>query len=156
MPLRKQASHSAAVAALLVLWLIGDCGSPVLASAVGGAPGPTARVTVSGRQLLWDGKPMHLKGVNWNPVPWGGTHPPSATDYQDSVERDAELLHQMGVNAVRTYTPMTDHMVLDKLWARGIWVINTVYGYAGQSPQQAAEYVTAVKDHPAILMWVSS
>ncbi|CAE8667943.1 unnamed protein product [Polarella glacialis] len=97
---------------------------------------------------------MHLKGVNWNPVPWGGTHPPSATDYQTSVERDAELLHQMGVNAVRTYTPMTDRMVLDKLWARGIWVINTVYGYAGQTPQQAAEYVNAVKDHPAILMWV--
>jgi len=106
-------------------------------------------IQVRGRQLLVGGRPVHLKGVAWNPVGKGHHH----TDFATFVDRDADLLAKAGVNAVRTYSPITDRGVLDKLWARKIWVVNSVYNYGGNSPSSVIDAVNAVKDHPAILMW---
>ena len=61
-----------------------------------------------------------------------------------------------GINAVRTYNPITDRGVLDVLWSHGIYVIMTIFydsGY-GDSARQAKANVCAVKSHPAILMWL--
>ena len=44
--------------------------------------------------------------------------------------------------------------VLDILWARGIYVMNTVYIWGGAPVESLREKVNATKDHPAILMWV--
>ncbi|CAJ1367611.1 unnamed protein product [Effrenium voratum] len=115
-------------------------------------PSPDKRIQVVGRQLLVNGAPLHLKGVAWNPVPKGGRHP-ADLDFASFVEKDAELMQSMGINAVRTYEPITDKAVLDTLWSRGIWVVNSVYNWGGASADSAANPVNAVKDHPAILMW---
>jgi len=113
---------------------------------------PRSRIEVRGRQLLVDGKPLHLKGVAWNPIPKGGRHPANL-DFAGNVERDAEMMQQAGINAVRTYEPITERAVLDALWARGIWVVNSVYSWGKAPPDSVIKIVDAVKDHPAILMW---
>ncbi|CAE7648347.1 lacZ [Symbiodinium necroappetens] len=115
-------------------------------------PSPNARIQVVGKQLLVDGKPLHLKGVAWNPVPKGGRHPQDL-DFARFVEEDAQIMQSMGINAVRTYEPITEKWILDTLWRRGIWVVNSVYNWGGASARDAANPVKAVKDHPAILMW---
>ncbi|CAE8588553.1 unnamed protein product [Polarella glacialis] len=113
---------------------------------------PRSRIEVRGRQLLVDGKPLHLKGVAWNPIPKGGRHPANL-DFAGNVERDAEMMQQAGINAVRTYEPITERAVLDALWVRGIWVVNSVYSWGKAPPDSVIKIVDAVKDHPAILMW---
>lgn len=107
---------------------------------------------MQGQRLLVDGEPLHLKGINWNPIGRGGTHP-WGLDFAGFVAKDSELMESAGINAVRTYEPLTDRAVLDLLWQRGIFVINSVYSYGGADVQSAVDVVQAVKDHPAILMW---
>ena len=116
------------------------------------APSPNQRIQVIGRQLVVNGKPLHLKGVAWNPVAKGGSYPRDL-DFAGFVEQDAALMQRMGINAVRTYEPITDAKVLDILWSKGIWVVNSVYNYGGSSASSAGDAVRATKDHPAILMW---
>jgi len=95
---------------------------------------------------------VHLKGVAWNPVPRGGRHP-FDLDFTGYVAQDAELMAKAGINAVRTYATITDSGVLDALWERGIWVLNDVYTYGGDSVESVVSRVRSVMDHPAILMW---
>eukprot|EP00435_Cladocopium_sp_Y103_P061611 s423_g23.t1 len=115
-------------------------------------PSPNKRIQVVGKQILVDGTPLHLKGVAWNPVPKGGAHP-ADLDFSSAVEEDAKLMKTMGINAVRTYEPITEKWVLDTLWSQGIWVVNSVYNWGGADADSAAAPVKATKDHPAILMW---
>jgi len=107
---------------------------------------------VSGRQLIIDGRPLHLKGVAWNPVKKGGGHP-WGLDMRGSVNQDADMMQKAGINVIRTYHPITDRAVLDAFWSRGIWVVNSVYNYGKTGLAEVADIVNAVKDHPAILMW---
>mmetsp|Transcript_28006 Transcript_28006/g.65387 ORF Transcript_28006/g.65387 Transcript_28006/m.65387 type:complete len:1025 (-) Transcript_28006:246-3320(-) len=110
-------------------------------------------VQVVGRQLIVDGHALHLKGVCWNPVPKGGVHPKDL-DFRGFVESDSRLMAQAGINAVRTYDAITDRDVLDILWKRGIYVLNTVYVWGKAPMDTVVKSVNAVKDHPSILMWV--
>lgn len=110
------------------------------------------RIQVRGRQVLVDGKPIHLKGVAWNPIPQGGRHPQNL-DFASVVAQDAELLARAGVNIVRTYEPITDLVVLDKLWEHKIWVMNGLYNWGGASVDSVIGKVNSVKHHPALLMW---
>ncbi|MBN2435961.1 MAG: carbohydrate-binding protein [Spirochaetes bacterium] len=112
----------------------------------------TDGVTVNGRRIMVNGEPFYIKGVCWNPVGVGGTHP-AGLDFTGYVRQDATLMQQAGINAVRTYEAITDRAVLDLLYEKGIYVINTVYGWGGNDPSSVVEAVNAVKDHPAILMW---
>jgi len=114
---------------------------------------PAEGVAVDGRGLYVDGRPFHVRGVNWNPVPRGATHP-SGLDYAGFAERDVPLMSAAGINAVRTYEPLLDTDVLDRLHAAGIYVLDTVYPYGGDEPSVVVDRVNAVKGHPAILMWV--
>jgi hypothetical protein len=110
-------------------------------------------VQISGRQLLVNGQAFHIKGMNWNPIPWNGSHPQDL-DYEGFISQDGELMARADVNTIRTYEPLTNLEVLDKLWDYGIWVMNTVYPNGAADPQTAVDVVNQVKDHPAILMWV--
>ncbi|CAK0881499.1 unnamed protein product [Prorocentrum cordatum] len=111
------------------------------------------QVEVSGRRLLVGGAPFHIKGVCWNPVPSGGTHP-ADLDFAGFAATDAELMAIAGINVVRTYEAINDTRVLDELWRHKIYVLNTVY-VSGEYPVESAlSTVEMVKDHPAILMWV--
>jgi len=119
------------------------------------APAPPAgmptggRIEIRGRQVLVDGKALHLKGVCWNPV--GVSH--RSAEFRHFVDQDADLMAKAGINAVRTYAAITDKYVLDKLHEKGIYVINSVYNSGGSSVSSVAAKVRAVKDHPAILMY---
>jgi hypothetical protein len=100
-----------------------------------------------------DGEPFQIQGVCWNPVPRGGVHPDDL-DFAGYAEGDAALMRQAGINAVRTYDTITDPAVLDTLHDAGIRVLNSVYAWGGEGPEAVDGRVAAVKDHPAILMWV--
>ncbi len=109
-------------------------------------------VVLNGSQIIVDGEPFYIKGVCWNPVTKGESHP-GGLDYLGTVEEDARLMREAGINVVRTYAPIIDNDVLDVLYENGIYVINTVYSNGGSSVTSASSYVNMVKDHPAILMW---
>lgn len=130
-------------------------GTPELAGGgVTSEPGPAAprHIQIVGRELRVDGKPLLVRGVCWNPVPIGATHP-EGLDYAGYVEHDAALMRELGVNVVRTYEPLLDTEVLDRLADAGIYVINSVYPWGGSPADVVVERVRAVKNHPAILMW---
>ena len=42
-------------------------------------------ITIEGKQLKINGASFHMKGLNWNPVPRGGSHPQDL-DYSGFVE----------------------------------------------------------------------
>ena len=110
-------------------------------------------IVIDGRTLLVNGRPFVMKGVCWNPVPKGADHP-AGLDYSGLGAVDIPLMQAAGINTVRTYEPVTDRTVLDALYAAGIYILNTVYPWGGADASSAATYVNAVKDHPAVLMWV--
>mmetsp|Transcript_2490 Transcript_2490/g.6325 ORF Transcript_2490/g.6325 Transcript_2490/m.6325 type:complete len:341 (-) Transcript_2490:167-1189(-) len=108
---------------------------------------------IDGRQLIVDGAPLHLKGVCWNPVPKGGVHPKDL-DFRGFAASDAELMARAGINAIRTYEAINDTKVLDILWEKKIHVLNTVYIWGKDPMTEIVKRVNAVKNHPAVLMWV--
>ncbi len=112
-----------------------------------------ASVEIIGRRLFLGGEPFYIRGVNWNPVPPGGTHP-NDLDYSGFADRDIELMQDAGINTIRTYERIEETAVLDKLHAAGIYVFSTVYGWWQDDPSVVTARVNAVKDHPAIMGWV--
>jgi hypothetical protein len=123
-----------------------------------------AVVTVSGRQLLVDGTPFTVRGVNYSPVPVG--QHPNTYDWSanpDTYLADLPYLGGLGVNAIRTYGPVTQQAALDAMWSRGIYVIMgfnipTNADITGASTRTALinDFVNMVnqwKGHPAVLMW---
>lgn len=115
-------------------------------------PGGGGSVAVDGRFLLVDGQPYEIRGVAWNPVPQGGTHP-GDLDFPGFADVDIPLMQELGINTVRTYEPIVDPVVLDKLHAAGIKVINSVYNWGGAAVESVDPVVSALMGHPAILMW---
>jgi hypothetical protein len=107
---------------------------------------------IDGRTLLVDGQPYYIKGVAWNPVPQGGSHP-NDLDFSGFADLDIPLMQDLGINTVRTYEPIVDRVVLDKLHAAGIKVINSAYNWGGADVSSVDSVVNAVAGHPAILMW---
>lgn len=116
-------------------------------------PVPGSGVRIDGRKVYVDGELFHVRGVNWNPVGKGGDHP-AQLDFATFAERDIPLMKAAGINAVRTYERLEDKVVLDQLYAAGIYVFSTVLGWWQDEPSVVSQRVNAVKDHPAILAWV--
>lgn len=113
---------------------------------------PRSGIVIVDRRVVIDGEPLLIRGVCWNPVPAGGSHP-AQLDFAGFAQSDVGLMADLGVNVVRTYEPLLDSAVLDRLWQSQIYVINSVYPYGGAAPEAAVERVRAVAGHPAILMW---
>ncbi|CAE8655246.1 unnamed protein product, partial [Polarella glacialis] len=105
------------------------------------------------RRIYVDGKPLHMKGINWNPVDLGLTHP-AGIRFLQNVEKDARLMAEAGINMIRTYEVINDTAVLDVLWKNGIQVLNTIYANGASPLNSLGHQVDSVKHHPAILMWV--
>ncbi len=114
-------------------------------------PAQDGKITIDGRRLLVGGQRVEIRGVCWNPIARGKQQP---ADFVGFATQDVELMKAAGINAVRTYDAITDRAVLDKLHAAGIHVLMTVYAYGGDPEGRAVERVNAIKDHPAILMWL--
>jgi hypothetical protein len=82
----------------------------------------------------------------------GATHP-EGLDFAGFAELDVAQMRELGINVVRTYEPLLDTGVLDRLVAAGIFVINSVYPWGGAPADVVVERVRAVRTHPALLMW---
>lgn len=141
---------------------MGDGGSQSTGGAgggMGGSGGSTIEcgsagvITVDAGRLCVDGRAFHIRGVNWNPIPKGGAHPQDL-DYAGFADQDIALMASAGVNAVRTYEPLTDTTVLDKLEAAGIYVLDSVYVYGADDPNVVLDRIAGIQNHGAILMWV--
>jgi hypothetical protein len=119
-------------------------------------------IAVKGRQILVNGKPYQIKGVCYNPVPIGQTHPEgviykkpklSNSDWA-LIDKDISMMAKAGINSIRTFEPITNRAILDKFHAAGIKVINTVFCNWNQTDQDVLKAIREVKDHPAILTWM--
>jgi hypothetical protein len=133
---------------------VGPAGSGTAGNAIGGTSGAASiGVKIQGKQLLVDGRSLRIRGVCWNPVPKGKTHP-AGLDFAGLAPKDIPLMKAANVNVVRTYEPLTDSGVLDQLLAAGIYVLDSVYPYGGDAASVVTARVNAVKNHRAILMWL--
>ena len=119
-------------------------------------PGRSTPINVVGRQIRDGSTPIHMKGVAWSPYPVGiGPGFDGGRDiYDEAIDVDAPLMQAAGINVARTYGTIYNKSVLDKLWARGIYVLMTVYYGYSETIESTIQNVCAVKDHPAILGWV--
>jgi hypothetical protein len=102
--------------------------------------------------LFVDGQPFTIRGVCYNPVPRGATHP-AGVDFPGLTPLDIPLLAAARVNVIRTYVPLTDVAVLDALYAAGIRVIDGIFVAGDSTTDSVLASASALEDHPAILMW---
>ncbi|MEM1023184.1 MAG: glycoside hydrolase family 2 TIM barrel-domain containing protein [Myxococcota bacterium] len=116
-----------------------------------GPPNTTPPVW-DGTRFVQDGETFRIRGVCWNPVPKGADQE-DGRDFAGFVDQDAALMASVGINAVRTYTPITDQAVLDTLLANGIFVLQQVYIAESVALDDIDAAINATKDHPAILAW---
>lgn len=138
----------------LALTAFSACPAVVNTSDCKAAPGRDVAVTIEGAMLRIGKQAIHMKGVSWSPTAIGKGPGSGAGDFDNYAAIDVPLLAQAGINVVRTYGPIMNRSVLDKLYSEGIYVLNTVfYGYQ-ESATTARNKVCALKDHPAILAWV--
>jgi len=94
----------------------------------------------------------YIKGVCYHPVPKGDTLRSFAT-----IDEDLALMKAAGMNTIRTYSPIAEVEVLDKIAAADMKVIVGIgynqEGYFDLLSGSYLEYVSRFKDHEAILMW---
>jgi hypothetical protein len=143
--------------------------SPEARSAVG--PGFASR---SGRQLVVDGVPFHVTGVNYYPqaTPWDRFWPHYDPEV---VDQDFGLIHSLGLNTVRIFIPFEqfggpglDPAMLDRLddllrraEAHSLKVIVTLFDFRTdynlllwpEADRHLETLLTRFADHPAILAW---
>merc|ERR1719414_414008 len=62
---------------------------------------PFGTISIEGRNMLVNGKVFYMKGVNWNPVPKGRSHPARYEDFLSYAKMDAPKMKEAGINIVR-------------------------------------------------------
>jgi hypothetical protein len=93
--------------------------------------------------------PYDIRGISWSPAERGAGRPgPSA--FTAAADLDLPLMRAANINTVKTYGPV-ERVVLDKMLANGMLAIVTVIVSGGDD---FAGVVTALRGHPAVLMWV--
>jgi hypothetical protein len=119
---------------------------------------PVVSASVSGYQLLVRRRdpagtvtaaPYDIRGIAWSPGERGGQMPGPAA-FNHAMARDLPLMREAHVNTVRTYAA-PDRAVLDECLRNGILAIVTV---VTRGTDDYAGRVTALRDHPAVLMWL--
>ncbi|MDZ4722005.1 MAG: cellulase family glycosylhydrolase [Roseiflexaceae bacterium] len=140
-----------------------------------GQPQPAAAmVSVRGTDLVLDGKPYAIAGINYYPqaTPWELFWP----NYTPAlIERDLVRMRSLGLNTVRIFIPyeqfggrdvrpdLLDRLgdFLDRAHANQLKVIVTLFDFRGdynpllwpQSDRHLETILTRFMDHPAILAW---
>ncbi len=125
-------------------------------------PGPS-KVEVIGRQLLVNGDPFVVKGVNYSPTPVGEYHTYDWSTEPDNYLKDFALLKAMGCNTIRIYKPPTQVDAMTQAYLNGIYVIMdylidpsadvTDPATKDSIKNRFLDMVNTWKDHPAVLMW---
>jgi len=112
---------------------------------------PMGHISIQGRNVLVDNKIFYMKGVNWNPVPVGRSHPPRYEDFLNYAKQDAPKMRDAGINIIRTYATVTHTDVLQIFVDHGIRVINPINPLNSYS--QIKDTVDPLKNHDGIFMW---
>lgn len=124
-----------------------------------------ANIKIVGRQMLVDGEPFIVKGVNYRYTPVGeGFMQYDLTIHPELYKPDFALIRAMGANTIRLHQEVMDTAFLDAAYEYGLYVIITITVSwtdnlattvaRNKVLADVARYVTRWKDHPAILMWV--
>lgn len=131
--------------------------------------GPT-HVTTSGRQVLVEGAPWTMYGVNYGMVPIGGT--PYAGNWNINpaqCQTDSQLMRAAGINTLRisffptSYEPTTVARCADAMHSAGIklmWFVPAAGEWEGtrgfdETFWPRLEFaINQVKDHPATMGYV--
>lgn len=100
--------------------------------------------------LVGEPTPYDLRGISWSPASKGGGAP-DASAYDTWADQDFALMEAANINTVKTYGPILDRNVLDRMLSHGILVVMTVFVRANDD---YATTINGLKDHPAILMWM--
>lgn len=114
---------------------------------------------MKGRQLFVNDKAFIMRSIAWNPVRKGQNHPeglsyrnPSEQDLRD-IDRDLQMIKDMGGNTIRTYDVVRDQKVLDLIKKHKLFVIVPALNYFGTTLDTVKANVEALKNHPTTLMW---
>lgn len=95
---------------------------------------------------------IYMKGVCYHPVEKGHTERSF-----DRIDEDLALMADAGMNTIRTYAPIEEVEVLDKIAEKGMKVVvgfgYNQDGYYDLLSGSYLDYVEQFKDHEAILMW---
>jgi hypothetical protein len=122
-----------------------------------------AQFSVSGRQILLHGQPFTVAGVDYSPVPAGGSNQDiTIASMSAAHERDAAAMRAANINAIRVYSmePGVDHSsFLDTMWNNGVQPIYVLVTFSINLPWQngQAGYISGLTNllqaygsHPAI------
>jgi hypothetical protein len=126
-----------------------------------------SRVQVCGQKLYVDQQDFFMKGMNWNPVDRGANYSlGDPANFVGRVEQNVDLMSAVGINIVKTYSLITDPVVLDALLSRGIYLVQPLFNYYDPNGDRQYSTVdintidTVIADsqlvdgtvHPAIIM----
>ncbi len=120
-------------------------------------------VEVRGRELLLNGKPVLIRGVNRHDHDEHSAASPS----RSTMKLDIETMKRFNVNAVRMSHYPPDPYVLDVCDELGLWVINETNfesharyrslihdpGYQSQCLERVTRMVMRDENHPSIISW---
>jgi len=126
-------------------------------------PRSTGPVGIAGRDLLVNSQPFLIKAVGYQPIPVGFDFKTWDPSNKLIYQRDLPILKTMGVNAIKTWSKVTKEL-LDIADESGIKVcagyyVETTLNLSDSAVRQNlindfSNYVTAFKNHPALIMWV--
>ena len=144
-------------------------------------PAAAVQVSVSGRELLVNGQPFTVEGVDYSPYPVGSTANGNSSNCagpyfwwgdNPAYTADFPLIKAMGANTIRAYGILNDtstatvlqvRAALDAANAHGLYVIMNYYPSHFIDPSIPANQATwqngflaainAYKDKPAVLIW---
>ncbi|QYJ67564.1 glycoside hydrolase family 2 TIM barrel-domain containing protein [Flavobacterium litorale] len=135
---------------------------------------PKKVYTTHGKQLLKNGNPFTIKGVNYYPKnsPWDMYGDKFNTD---TIANDFDIIRNAGLNTIRIFVPYEDFgkadvipekveklkKVLDLAETKQLAVVVTLFDFYGDysinnwtlTHRHAEKIITAFKDYPAILAW---
>ena len=141
---KRGANWAIAAAFLSVVWVLASCEQP--------ATSQPKRTWVEDGQLRTNEGPYFIKGVCYHPVAKG-----EVQRSFDQLDKDLQLMHEMGANTIRVYEPIESADVLNRIHAAGLRVIiGFGYNQNGKYDVQSGtylDYVNQFKSHPAILLW---
>lgn len=163
------------LAACFIAGLSG-CGRSKVSSLHKEEPAPEVYIKKTdsgGFQLIVKKEPFLVKGVCYSPVPIGENHEYDFfSDQSCPWKKDALLMKELGINAVRLYTPGANPETVKKVvsglysdygiytimgsWL-GFWDYPLAYGdvdFRNRIKQETLLMVDLYKDTPGILMWV--
>lgn len=134
--------------------------SPILSSSAKHRRSPDVeKISIVDRELLINGRPFVMQGICYSPVRKGGTFPedlifnkPSKIDLA-VIERDFKMMHEAGINTIRSYVPMTDTRILDLLTKYELRTIVPVGSTSQVSPSMIQSTLLLLKNHPSTLIW---